>query len=63
MNIHVRTFTHFISEVQDEIRCPLILTLHGSDRDGLSLVEKWKDIADQEGFNLRPVIDLLFNIL
>ncbi len=42
---------------------PLILTLHGSDRDGLSLVEKWKDIADQEGFNLRPVIDLLFNIL
>jgi predicted esterase len=52
MNIHVRTFTHFISEVQDEIRCPLILTLHGSDRDGLSLVEKWKDIADQEGFIL-----------
>jgi predicted esterase len=31
---------------------PLILTLHGSDRDGLSLVEKWKDIADQEGFIL-----------
>jgi predicted esterase len=31
---------------------PLILTLHGSGRDGLSLVEKWKDIADQEGFIL-----------
>jgi poly(3-hydroxybutyrate) depolymerase len=30
----------------------LILTLHGSNRDGLSLVEKWKDIADQEGFIL-----------
>jgi predicted esterase len=29
---------------------PLLLTLHGSGRDGLSLVEKWKDIADQEGF-------------
>jgi len=29
---------------------PLIVTLHGSGRDGLSLVEKWKDIADQEGF-------------
>jgi predicted esterase len=31
---------------------PLILTLHGSGRDGSSLVEKWKDIADQEGFIL-----------
>ena len=29
---------------------PLLVTLHGSGRDGLSLVEKWKDIADQEGF-------------
>ena len=29
---------------------PLVVTLHGSGRDGLSLVEKWKDIADQEGF-------------
>jgi len=31
---------------------PLILTLHGSSRDGSSLVEKWKDIADKEGFIL-----------
>jgi predicted esterase len=31
---------------------PLIVTLHGSGRDGLSLVEKWKDIADQEGLIL-----------
>jgi len=31
---------------------PLILTLHGSSRDGSSLVEKWKDIADREGFIL-----------
>ena len=30
----------------------LILTLHGSGRDGSSLVEKWKDIADKEGFIL-----------
>jgi predicted esterase/polyhydroxyalkanoate synthesis regulator phasin len=30
----------------------LILTLHGSSRDGSSLVEKWKDIADHEGFIL-----------
>lgn len=31
---------------------PLIVTLHGSGRDGLSVVEKWKDIADKEGFIL-----------
>src|ERR1044072_9957036 len=31
---------------------PLIVTLHGSGRDGLSLVEKWKDLADQEGIIL-----------
>ena len=31
---------------------PLIVTLHGSGRDGRSLVEKWKDLADQEGFIL-----------
>ena len=31
---------------------PLILTLHGSSRDGSSLVEKWKEIADKEGFIL-----------
>jgi len=30
----------------------LLVTLHGSGRDGMSLVEKWKDIADQEGFIL-----------
>jgi predicted esterase len=29
---------------------PLIVLLHGSGRDGLSLVEKWKDLADKEGF-------------
>lgn len=31
---------------------PLLLTLHGSSRDDSSLVEKWKDIADKEGFIL-----------
>jgi poly(3-hydroxybutyrate) depolymerase len=29
---------------------PLLLTLHGSGRDGLSLVEKWKELAAKEGF-------------
>ena len=28
---------------------PLIVLLHGSGRDGLSLVEKWKDLASKEG--------------
>lgn len=29
---------------------PLLVTLHGSGRNGLSLVEKWKDLAKKEGF-------------
>ncbi|HVT56952.1 MAG TPA: PHB depolymerase family esterase [Thermoanaerobaculia bacterium] len=29
---------------------PLVLLLHGSGRDGSSLVEKWAKLADQEGF-------------
>lgn len=29
---------------------PLLVTLHGSGRDGRSLVEKWKDLADKENF-------------
>ena len=28
---------------------PLLLLLHGTNRDGLSLVEKWKSLADTEG--------------
>lgn len=29
---------------------PLLLTLHGSNHNGLSLVEKWKGLAAKEGF-------------
>jgi len=29
---------------------PLIVLLHGSGRDGLSLIDKWKDLATKEGF-------------
>jgi len=29
---------------------PLVVLLHGSGRDGLSLVERWKDLAAREGF-------------
>ena len=28
---------------------PLIITLHGSNRTGVTLVEKWKDLAKKEG--------------
>ena len=28
---------------------PLIVLLHGSGRDGMSLIDKWKDLADKEG--------------
>jgi len=44
----------YYSYVPDNVasKPALIVTLHGSGRDGLSLVEKWKDIADQEGFIL-----------
>src|SRR5436190_2969250 len=31
---------------------PLIVLLHGSGRNGRSLVDKWKDLADQEGMIL-----------
>jgi poly(3-hydroxybutyrate) depolymerase len=31
---------------------PLLLVLHGSGRNGLSLVEKWKDLAIKEGIVL-----------
>src|SRR2546423_11431842 len=29
---------------------PLIVLLHGSGHDGMSLVEPWKDLAGREGF-------------
>jgi len=28
---------------------PLIVLLHGSGRNGMSLIEKWKELADKEG--------------
>jgi phospholipase/carboxylesterase len=31
---------------------PLLVALHGSNRNGLSIAEKWKDLATKEGFAL-----------
>jgi predicted peptidase len=38
------------STVQPSSRVPLIVMLHGSNRTGNSLVEKWKDLAKKDGF-------------
>lgn len=46
-----RTYYIFVpSSLKPTSPVPLLITLHGSGRNGLSLVEKWKDLADKEGF-------------
>ena len=46
-----RTYYLFVPEtVKPTTPAPLIVLLHGSGRNGLSLVEKWKDLAKKEGF-------------
>jgi poly(3-hydroxybutyrate) depolymerase len=40
------------STIQASTPAPLIVTLHGSNRTGSSLVEKWKDLAKKEGIIL-----------
>ena len=38
------------SSVKQTEPVPLVVLLHGSGRNGLSLVERWKDLAESEGF-------------
>jgi predicted esterase len=38
------------STIKPGSRAPLIVMLHGSGRVGMSLVEKWKELARKEGF-------------
>ena len=38
------------STIQPSTTVPLVVMLHGSNRTGNSLVEKWKDLAKKEGF-------------
>jgi predicted esterase len=40
------------STIKAPATAPLILMLHGSGRRGISLVEKWKDLAKKEGIIL-----------
>jgi predicted esterase len=45
-----RTYYIFVPDsVKQATSVPLIVLLHGSGRNGLSLVEKWKDLANHEG--------------
>jgi poly(3-hydroxybutyrate) depolymerase len=46
-----RTYYLFVPDsLKPAEKVPLILLLHGSGRDGLSLVDKWKDLAAKERF-------------
>ncbi|MDQ3743049.1 MAG: alpha/beta fold hydrolase [Acidobacteriota bacterium] len=46
-----RTYYLFVpGSVSAAAPAPLVVLLHGSGRDGLSLAEKWKELAAAEGF-------------
>lgn len=48
-----RTYYLFVPEnLKQSEPAPLIILLHGSGRDGLSLVDKWKELANKEGIIL-----------
>lgn len=45
-----RTYYLFVPDkIKPNTPAPLVILLHGSGRNGLSLVEKWKDAAKSEG--------------
>lgn len=46
-----RTYYLFAPDkLSPETPVPLLVLLHGSGRNGLSLVEKWRELAQKEGF-------------
>jgi poly(3-hydroxybutyrate) depolymerase len=48
-----RTYYLFVPEQASAKKpLPLLLALHGSNHNGLSIAEKWKDLAAKEGFVL-----------
>jgi poly(3-hydroxybutyrate) depolymerase len=47
-----RSYYIYVPKTVNSTPVPLLITLHGSGHDGASLVEKWKDMADKEGFIL-----------
>jgi predicted esterase len=45
-----RTYYLFVPDgLKKEAPAPMIVLLHGSGRNGLSLMDKWKDLAKEEG--------------
>src|SRR2546426_2774484 len=42
-------YLYIPSTIKPGSRAPLVVMLHGSGRVGMSLVEKWKDLAKKEG--------------
>ena len=49
---HGKTRVYYLyvpSTIRTGVAAPLIVMLHGSGRIGISLVEKWKDLAKKEG--------------
>src|SRR5438128_5576660 len=48
-----RTYYLYVpATIKTATPAPLIVLLHGSNRNGLSLVEKWKELAEKEGIIL-----------
>lgn len=46
-----RTYYLYVPEIINEVKAaPLLMTLHGSGRDGKSQIEQWKELAKKEGF-------------
>ena len=43
-------YLYIPSTIKAGSKAPLVVMLHGSGRVGMSLVEKWKDLAKKEGF-------------
>ncbi len=45
-----RTYYLFVpKDLHQSARIPLLITLHGSNRNGYSLVERWQDLGGKEG--------------
>src|SRR5262245_56633813 len=42
-------YLYIPSTLKQDTKAPLIVMLHGSGRTGVTLVEKWKDLAKKEG--------------
>lgn len=46
-----RTYYLFVpKDLPQSSKIPLLMTFHGSNRNGYSLVEKWQDLAGKDGF-------------